>query len=134
MKNGNILIVDDDEEYLRLVECIAEEAGIKAHYATSGEEAVGILKEGCFTTLITDLNMSGMDGYELAMVAKELSPDIDIVMITGEISPDVSRLAAQAGISKVIAKPLRLAQIKKIVKGETKRHYDLIMPGDVNIQ
>jgi CheY-like chemotaxis protein len=116
MEKRNILIVDDNEDYLRLVECIVEKAGIKARYATSGEEAVGILKEGCFATLITDLNMSGMDGYELAMIAKELNPDIDIIMITGDISPDVPRLAVQAGIVKVIAKPVGPSQIRRIVR------------------
>lgn len=119
MKKGSILFVDDDEYYLKLVEIIVEQAGVRAHYAKSGEEAVAILKEGRFSTLITDLNMPGMDGYELAMVAKELFPDIDIVMITGDISPDVSRLAVQAGIAKVIAKPVRSSQIRKIVRDKT---------------
>ncbi len=72
MRKGSILIVDDNEEYLRLVECIVEQAGIKVHYATSAEEALGILKEGCFATLIADINMLDMDGYELAVIAKEL--------------------------------------------------------------
>ena len=49
------LIVDDDELYLRLVKSIVEQAGVKARYATSDKEAVGILKEGLFATLITDL-------------------------------------------------------------------------------
>jgi CheY-like chemotaxis protein len=119
MKKGSILIVDDDEYYLQLVEMIVEQAGVRAHYAKSGEEAVAIMKEGLFSTMITDLNMSGMDGYELAMIAKKLFPDIDIVMITGDISHDVSRLAAQAGISKVIAKPVRSSQIRRIVRGRT---------------
>ena len=112
----NILIVDDNADYLGLIERIVEQVGIKAHYATSGEEAVGLLREGFFTTMITDLNMKGIDGYELATIAKELYPDIDIVMITGDISPDVSRLAALAGIAKVIAKPVRPAQIRRIVR------------------
>jgi DNA-binding NtrC family response regulator len=116
MKKRNILIVDDNKDCLRLIECIVEQAGIKAHYATSGEEAVGLLKESFFTTMITDLNMQGIDGYELATIAKELCPDIDIIMITGDLSPDVSRLAAQAGIAEVIAKPVRAAQIRRIVR------------------
>jgi CheY-like chemotaxis protein len=116
MKKGSILIVDDDEYYLQMVEIIVEQAGVKAHYATSGEEAVAILKEGRFSTMITDLNMPGMDGYELAMIAKELFPDICIVMITGDISPDVSRRAAEAGASRVIAKPVRSTQIRKLVR------------------
>ena len=118
MKNRSVLIVDDDKDYLRLVECVVELAGIKAHYATNGEEAVEILKKGNFASMITDLHMPGMDGFELAMLAKELSPDIDIVMITSEMSSDVICLAAQAGISKVFAKTIRADQIQKIARGK----------------
>jgi len=116
MNTCSTLIVDDDELYLRLVKSIVEQAGLKARYATSGKEAVGILKEGLFTTLITDLQMPGMNGYELALTAKGLHPEIDSVMITGSGSPDVRRLAAPAGISKVMAKPISAVQIRDIVR------------------
>jgi CheY-like chemotaxis protein len=119
MKKRTILFVDDDKDYLGLVENLLVQAGITAQYAASGEEAVGLLKRGPFTVMVTDLNMPGMDGYELAMIAKELCPDIEVVMITGAISPDVMGLAAQAGISGVLAKPVLPEQILKIAGGTT---------------
>jgi CheY-like chemotaxis protein len=112
MVKRNILIVDDDEYYLRLMASTLGHDAIHVYYAMSGEEAVGILKECFISTMITDLNMPGMDGFELAMIAKELSPDIEIVLITGDISPDLSRLAAQAGISRVVTKPCEVEQIQ----------------------
>ena len=114
--NRRILIVDDDAMYLHLVMSIMKHEGVRAVCAMSSEEAIGALKEFPFTTMITDLNMPGMDGLELAMIARELHPGIHIVMITGEISPDVSRLAAQAGISRVLAKPCTAAQLRGIVR------------------
>jgi len=116
MNTCSILIVDDDELYLGLVRSIVEGAGVKARYATSGKEAVEILKEGAFATLVTDLQMPGMNGYELALTAKGLHPQIDIVMVTGSESPDVPRLAGVGGISKVMAKPVSAAQIREIVQ------------------
>ena len=121
MNERNILIVDDDEHYLRLIKAVVEQTGIKAQYASSGEVAVGILKENRFATMITDLNMPGMDGIELAMIAKELSPGINIVMITGDTSPGVRRLAAGAGISKVLAKPCSAERIQSIARGKSVR-------------
>jgi len=116
MNTCSILIVDDDELYLTLVKSIVEKAGVKACYATSGKEAVAILKGGLFATLFTDLQMPGMNGYELALTAKGLHPEIDIVMITGSDSPDLPRLAGLAGISKVMAKPVGAAQIRALVR------------------
>lgn len=113
MKKRNILIVDDDENYLQLIAMLLGHDGL--YYAKSGEEAVEILKESRFSVIITDLNMPGMDGCELAMYAKEFFPDIEIVLITGDISPHLFQLASQAGISRVLHKPLEIKQIQKIV-------------------
>jgi len=117
MKKRTILFVDDDKGCLELVRSLVEKAGVTAHYATSGAEAVGFLKKGFFTAMVTDLNMPGMDGYELAMIAKELCPEIDIVMVTGDISPDVMSLAEKAGVSSVIAKPVLAEQILELARG-----------------
>jgi two-component system, NarL family, capsular synthesis sensor histidine kinase RcsC len=116
MNSCDILIVDDDELYLGLVKRIVEGAGVKARYATSGEEAAGILKEGFFALLITDLQMPGMSGFELALTAKGLHPEIDVLMVTGSQAPGVQRLARQAGISKVMAKPVSAAKIREMVR------------------
>ena len=115
MNTCDILIVDDDELYLGLVKSIVEGAGVKARYATSGEEAAAILKEGFFATLITDLQMPGMCGFELALAAKGVHPEIYIVMATGSKSPGIERLAREAGISKVMDKPISAAKIREIV-------------------
>jgi CheY-like chemotaxis protein len=107
MKKESILFVDYNEYFLGLVACIVEQADIQVRFATSGEDAVGILKEGGITTMVIDLDMPGMDGFELARMAQELEPGIDIMLMTGELSPQVSRLAAEAGIGKVVVKPVR---------------------------
>jgi CheY-like chemotaxis protein len=94
MEKRDILFVDDDNRCLEIICCQIEQWGLKVNFATSGEEAIGILKKSSFSMMITDLNMPGMDGFELALLAKEFSPHMEIVMATGEASPDVFRLAA----------------------------------------
>jgi len=130
MEKRRILVVDDDREYLRLVESIVAPTGIDVHYATSGEEAVGVLKEGSFATMVTDLNMSGMDGFELSKVAKELSPALVIVMVTGDTSPMVLHAASEAGISEVLAKPISLGRFLAIVGGGKEGTGGTKFPGD----
>lgn len=121
MKTGKILFVDDDALYLQLLRNIVSLTGVAACYASSGEQAVGLLKEGGISILVTDLTMPGMNGLELARLAKELCPGIDVVMITGDISLELPVLAARVGISKVIAKPCGADQIMAIAE-KTVRH------------
>ena len=117
MSKKSFLFVDDNEHILKLFKAISAQADIEAQFAASGEEAIGILNESSFTTMITDLNMPGMDGIELATIAKNLSPDMDIVMITSKLSPKV-RLAAECiGISRVLEKPSCVEELIKIVTG-----------------
>ena len=117
MEKNPIIFVDDDARYLQLVESIVEQTGVRAHYANSGEEALDILRMNRCEMMVTDLNMPGMDGYKLSMLARELFPEIHIIMATGAACWDVSCLAAEAGVSRVIAKPSQAEQIRELLKG-----------------
>lgn len=110
-----VLIVDDDPFYLYSLQSVLACEGVQTVSARCGEEAIVALKEFPFTTMITDFNMPGMDGLELALIAREFQPGIHIVLMTGDISPDISNLAARAGISRVLGKPCSLAQLKELV-------------------
>ena len=117
MKKRDILIVDDDKDCLNLIGCIIEYLGFEANYATSGEEALGILKNKSFGIMITDLKMSGMDGLELALLAKKYSPQMEIVIASGLVSADVFQLAAEIGISRFLGKPYDISQLREVLLG-----------------
>jgi DNA-binding NtrC family response regulator len=117
MKRKRFLFVDDNEHILILFKAISAQADIEAQFAASGEEAIGLLKESSFTTMITDLNLPGMNGIELAMIAKNLSPGMDVVMITSKLSPRARLVAEYIGISRVLEKPDCVEELIKIVTG-----------------
>jgi DNA-binding NtrC family response regulator len=111
-----IIFVDDNKQYLDLVESIVKQTGINAHYATNGEEALGILKENPCEIMFTDLHMPGMDGFILSKRAQEILPEIKIIMVTSAASAYLCRLAARVGISKVIDKPQDYKQFQEILQ------------------
>lgn len=117
-----ILIVDDDREKLGLLRHVLEGEGVNAQYVTSGEEAVQkLMAEPCIELMVTDFHMPGMDGIELTMLAKEITPNITVVMMTGDISPDLPGMAAGAGVSKMLAKPFSPQQLLDIIRG--RKHF-----------
>lgn len=115
VKDISIILVDDDLQYLKLLVGIVEENGFKNHHATSGEHALEILRVNRCELMITDLQMPGMNGYELSMLARKLDPDMEIVLFTGAASAEVSRAAAGVGISRVVAKPCSVEEILAII-------------------
>ena len=118
MREFNLLVVDDDRMYLKMIELLFKEAGLKALCVDSGEEALGIIKEKPFGLIFTDYHMPGMNGIELAGKIREVIPDARIVMTTSDPSPEVTALAMSAGISRVTAKPCRLKDIEDIIDEE----------------
>lgn len=104
--NGcRIIVVDDDHDVLFFVRLVLENEGFAVACATSGEQAMETLAAGDYALMLTDLNMPGMDGIELARRARQLRPDLTVIMGTGQASPEVRQRAAEAGISDVFGKP-----------------------------
>jgi CheY-like chemotaxis protein len=110
-----ILFVDDDIMYLRLFQSVAEDHGLHAHYASSGRQALEMLQANHYEVMVTDHNMPGMTGCQLAQKARELVPPLQVSLLTGDISEDLDQLAAQAGIGQVLRKPSSVAQIIEIL-------------------
>lgn len=116
MRMKRILIVDDDISYLFLLSIILESKGIETTKATNGIEALGILEKMSFSMMITDFNMPSMNGIELALKARKLCPDINIVMITAELSPELLETAAKSGISQVLSKPVNVMRVFAVIR------------------
>jgi CheY-like chemotaxis protein len=107
----DILVVDDDSIMLGVIKRVLEREGFAAHCVASGEEAIAQIKERSFSLMITDFNMPGLNGLELARKGLEIAPQMPIIMNTGGISPLITRLAKEIGIVKVLAKPFLLTEL-----------------------
>jgi len=58
-----------------------------------------------FDLAVTDYNMPGMSGLEVASALREIRPDLPIVMVSGYITEKLRAKALAAGVSKLIYKP-----------------------------
>lgn len=117
MEDGGILLVDDDIITLSLLSECFRQSGLRVHCAENGEDALQMMQESTFALMLTDLQMPGMNGLELARKARELAPDLQIVMCTGALTREVCELAGKAGIAKVLRKPLLFQEILSIARG-----------------
>lgn len=79
-----VLVVDDEPFVLDVTAQMLEDLGCNVVTAGSGGEALEMLSDNRhIEILITDLNMPGMDGYELAERAARLRPDLQILLLSG---------------------------------------------------
>ena len=79
-----VLVVDDDAAVLDVIASMLEDLGCEVVCAHSGDEALGILsRQQNISVLITDINMPGMDGHELAERARRDHPQLKILQLSG---------------------------------------------------
>ncbi|MET4212383.1 response regulator [Bradyrhizobium sp. LA2.1] len=79
-----VLVVDDDPGVLDVIVGMLEDLGCEVTSAESGPDALDQLGQNeNISILITDINMPGMDGHELAELAKLLRPGLKILQLSG---------------------------------------------------
>ena len=80
-----VLVVDDEALIVLLAASWLEELGCEVETAVNGTEALAKLNdsEPSVEVLITDVNMPGMSGYELAERATIVRPGLKVVLLSG---------------------------------------------------
>ncbi|WP_063994465.1 response regulator [Bradyrhizobium sp.] len=79
-----VLVVDDDPDVLDVIAAMLEDLGCEVLCAPSGDEALDVLTHNqSVTILITDINMPGMDGHELAERATRIRPSLKVLQLSG---------------------------------------------------
>ncbi len=84
MQAPSVLLVDDRPENLLALERLLEDMELGLVQATSGNEALGLLLEREFALVLLDVQMPGMDGYEVAQLMRqnEKTKHIPIIFVT----------------------------------------------------
>ena len=114
----NVLFVDDDPNFLDTTRRLFQRLGYIVTTAYNGSEAIDILKEYycLFDIVITDYDMPGMNGVELAIAAREFTMNTPIVLFTGKIDLNEEIFMSRAGIVEVVRKPCRISMLDSIIR------------------
>ena len=113
---GRILIVDDDLNMCKMLENYLKSKGFGPSWHTTAEEAFSQLKHEKIDVVLTDLQMSGMDGIDLCdRVVKNWS-DIPVVVMTAFGSMETAVTALRAGAYDFITKPFELNMLTFTLK------------------
>jgi PAS domain S-box-containing protein len=109
-----ILVVDDDEDLLKVTSAKLTAFGYRVHCARNGAEAIEIFRSGQeFDLLFSDIVMpNGMNGVELAREARKLNKGIKILLTTG-YAGDVLERHQAVDEFPIIDKPFHLADLAR---------------------
>ncbi|MCK5667873.1 MAG: sigma 54-interacting transcriptional regulator [Gammaproteobacteria bacterium] len=105
-KQYRLLVVDDELSMLMLLETILKKEGFDVQTATSGEEALGMMKINTPNMVITDLFMDGMNGMQLMESIHSKTPLLPVVILSGQAQIRDAVKATHLGSSAFITKPI----------------------------
>lgn len=85
MKNSdfNILIVDDEKEFRKVLSTILKAKEYNVDVAKDGSQAIEKIKENHYDLILSDLVMKEINGMELLKEVKTIDPDIEVIIVTG---------------------------------------------------
>jgi PAS domain S-box-containing protein len=119
MKQGtDILIVEDEPVQAMKLQYILEQSGYRASVAEGGIEALEAMAAGAPDLVITDINMPGMDGYELCRKIRKSEELLQtpVIILTSQTDPTDVLSGLAAGADSFVTKPYEAESIRTRVK------------------
>ncbi len=117
-----VLIVDDEKNYLVVLEDMLEDEGYKVLTASSGAEAIEIIQAKPVDTVLSDIKMPGMSGIDLLDNIKAVDPDLPVILMTAYAEVDQAVEAMKKGALDHLQKPFDNKDVKRAVaRGAEKR-------------
>ncbi len=120
MTDSKVLIVDDDAGVRDTLYKVVEANDISAVLCESGEEAITKLKGGGFDCVLLDVNMKGMDGFEVIQRLRNDGNNIPIIVVSGRKEDYDTLYGLRIGADDYITKPFNPvvlgAKIKAVIR------------------
>ena len=117
MLNAEILIVDDQEANVMLLEQMLANAGYTHVTSTTDPFAVCTLHlEHHYDLILLDLQMPGMDGFEVLEALKVIEPDGYVPVLVVTAQPGHKLQALQAGAKDFVSKPFELVEVETRIR------------------
>ncbi len=117
-----ILIVDDEPTILNLLNKILIGQGYDATPASNGEKALQLLQTEKFDLMISDINMTPINGMELLRKAAQSWPDMGVIMLTAYGTVATAVEAMKEGAFDYITKPFKLDELVLTVQRALEYH------------
>ncbi len=123
---ANVLIVDDEEQFLDVLSQRLKTRGVKIDTAASGEEALKRAKSKDFDAIVLDLVMPGLTGLETLKRLRDENPDLQIIILTGHATVEKGVEAVKNGATEFLEKPVDINKLLEKIGESQQRKIILV--------
>lgn len=116
-----VLIVDDDEAVLTMLRKVMKSSGIESDAARSGGEAIELTSRGHYDLMLLDINMPGMDGFEVIQTLRGRGLKLPIIVVSGRKEDYDALYGLDIGADDYLTKPFNPVTLGAKVKALIRR-------------
>ena len=116
MESIRLLVVDDEQDFVKLFLKRFERRGFTAAGVHSGQEALEFLQKNEVDIVVLDVKMPVMDGIETLKEIKKRFPLIEVIMLTGHGSVESGIQGMIHGAYDYVMKPFRIEDLMERIK------------------
>ena len=124
-KSFSILIADDDRNSRDALRDIIQPEGFETIVASSGEEAIDIVRGLQVHLVLLDMHMPTLTGLETLGIVRQINAKLPAILVTGNPSDSLVRAAIQAQFYSVLPKPVSKGLLLYTVLKALTRFYGL---------
>lgn len=120
-----VLCIDDDVEVGTAWAEVLESEGYAVTYISSPQQAVEVLEKEQFHIILSDYNMPGLNGEQVAQRIRAKGDLTPVIFLTAFVSKEFAIAALRLGASDVLEKPCRhqvlVSSIQRVLEIERRR-------------
>ena len=115
-----IMVVDDDENRLKLLNHTLEMEGFDTIIVADGDSALNIMEEANPDLVILDMMMPGLDGFQTLDLIRE-QPDVPVIMVTAKYEVEALQRALFLGADDYIRRPFSTRALTARIRAKLRR-------------
>jgi DNA-binding NtrC family response regulator len=126
MDQDRVLLVDDEEEFVRALAKRLKVRGLNVEVSGDGESALEKVKQSDFDVIVLDLAMPGIDGLETLKRLREVNPDLQVILLTGHGTIKSGVEAMKEGATDFLEKPAEFPELLAKIREASARRMVLV--------
>jgi DNA-binding NtrC family response regulator len=121
MKEFKVLMVDDEEDFVKTLSERMKMRDLDSQVALDGAQALQRVEDDVPDVMVLDLKMPGIDGMEVLRRVRQAYPQVQVVVLTGHGSEKDEAEARRLGAFDYLQKPVDIETLIKTLKQAYKK-------------
>jgi|GEM_PF-347872 len=133
-KQGQVLVVDDDENDRTLLADLLAESGNRVKVAKDGKEAIALAMKNEFTVALIDMKLPDMSGTDVMERLKQINHELFVIVITGYSLDAIIDEVIKKGAYSCFIKPFNVEMLLKEIETVMKKSVEKIADSSLNVK